>query len=240
MTRDAKTILLDIEGTASSITFVFDVLFPYARKHVQSFLNSNLYDSRVTAAIDKMAVDLGFDNHGEWLGNKATDQQKSETIVKQVNAWMDQDAKLTGLKELQGLIWKEGYDRGELKSHVYPDVPEAMERWVNRGITICIYSSGSIGAQKSFFKDTVFGDLTRWISDYFDTTSGPKREQKSYENIAAKLGESPQAILFLSDITDELKAANEAGMQAILVERPGNKTQPEADQFQVVCEFCQL
>src|SRR5579883_3114355 len=228
MKEDISTILLDIEGTTSSISFVFDVLFPYAKRHMRGFLEANLESEPVCKTLDQMARDQGYAHRQQWLADLSTDEERIDRVVKQACQWMDEDAKLTGLKELQGLIWKTGYDSGELKSHVYPDVPEAMKRWVGKGKTICIYSSGSIGAQKTFFKDTEYGDLTHWITDYFDTTSGPKKEQKSYENILRKIGTDASKVLFLSDITDELKAARQAGVQVLLVVRPGNRTQEES------------
>jgi enolase-phosphatase E1 len=132
---------------------------------------------------------------------------------------MDQDRKSTGLKSLQGKIWEEGYRSGELKSEVYPDVPPALERWKRQGIQVAIFSSGSVQAQRSLFRSTPAGDLTRFIQAYFDTTTGPKREPRSYQVIAQALELSPSDVLFVSDIQAELDAALAAGMQTALCVR---------------------
>ena len=135
---------------------------------------------------------------------------------------MDADVKATGLKELQGLIWQEGYAAGQLRSHVYPDVPSALRRWSEAGLDLRIFSSGSIAAQKVFFAHTEAGDLLSLFRGHYDTTSGPKREADSYRRIAADMKMPPSAILFLSDVTQELDAATAAGMRTALVVRPGN------------------
>jgi enolase-phosphatase E1 len=132
---------------------------------------------------------------------------------------MDQDRKSTGLKSLQGKIWEEGYRSGELKGEVYPDVLPALERWRSQGIDIAIFSSGSVQAQQSLFRNSVAGDLTRFIRAYFDTTTGPKREPESYGRIAAALDRSPSEVLFVSDIAAELDAARTAGMRTALCVR---------------------
>ncbi len=136
---------------------------------------------------------------------------------------MDRDRKSTGLKSLQGKIWEEGYRSGELKGEVYPDVLPALERWRRAGIDIAIFSSGSVQAQRSLFRNSVAGDLTRFIRAYFDTTTGPKREPESYARIAAALERSPSEVLFVSDIEAELDAAVRAGMQTgLCVRTPGS------------------
>ena len=135
---------------------------------------------------------------------------------------MDQDRKSTGLKSLQGKIWEEGYRSGDLKGEVYPDVLPALERWRKEGIDIAIFSSGSVQAQRSLFRNSVAGDLTRFIKAYFDTTTGPKREPESYRRIAAALERSPSEVLFVSDIGAELDAARAAGMQTALCVRTGS------------------
>jgi enolase-phosphatase E1 len=132
---------------------------------------------------------------------------------------MDQDRKSTGLKSLQGKIWEEGYRSGELKGEVYPDVLPALEHWRGKGVDVAIFSSGSVQAQRSLFRNSVAGDLTRFIKAYFDTTTGPKREPESYSRIAAGLERSPSEVLFVSDIAAELDAARTAGMRTALCVR---------------------
>jgi enolase-phosphatase E1 len=141
------------------------------------------------------------------------------SLVAYVHWLMDQDRKSTGLKALQGKIWEEGYRSGELKAEVYPDVLPALERWRSQGIEIAIFSSGSVQAQQSLFRNSVAGDLTGFIKAYFDTTTGPKREAESYTRIAAALERSPSEVLFVSDIVAELDAARTAGMRTALCVR---------------------
>jgi enolase-phosphatase E1 len=193
-----KAILLDIEGTTSSIAFVADTLFPYARKHLATY---------VAAHPDKVAPILA-DVPGDPV----------ETLTQ----WIDEDRKETPLKTIQGLIWAIGFATGELDGHVYPDTPEAMRRWKAKGVDIHIYSSGSIAAQKLIFGHSVAGDLTPLLGSYFDTTTGPKRDSDSYTKIADALGLAPSQILFVSDAAGEVDAAREAGVEALLIDREGN------------------
>jgi enolase-phosphatase E1 len=152
---------------------------------------------------------------------------------------MDRDRKSTGLKSLQGKIWEEGYRAGELKSEVYPDVLPALERWKKEKIDVAIFSSGSMQAQKSLFQSTPAGDLTRHIRAYFDTTTGPKQESRSYSQISQELGRSPGEVLFVSDIAAELDAAATAGMQtALCVRDPGGS--PVASEHPVIRTFDEL
>ena len=152
---------------------------------------------------------------------------------------MDQDRKSTGLKSLQGKIWEEGYRSGDLKGEVYPDVLPALERWRTQGIDIAIFSSGSVQAQRSLFRNSVAGDLTRFIRAYFDTTTGPKREPESYARIAVALEQSPSEVLFASDIAAELDAARTAGMKtALCVRTPGPA--PSAGPHPVIHGFEEL
>lgn len=192
-----KAILLDIEGTTSSIAFVAEMLFPYARKHLPAF---------VAARREELAPLLA-----EVPGDPVA------TLLQ----WIDEDRKATPLKTLQGMIWEQGYADGELEGHVYPDTPEALRRWAAMGIPVYIYSSGSIAAQKLIFGHSIAGDLTPLLSGYFDTTSGPKRESASYTRIAQAIGLAPEDILFVSDIQQEIDAAQEAGLGALLIAREG-------------------
>ncbi len=193
-----RAILLDIEGTTTSIAFVAETLFPFARKYLAEFVRAN---PEVVAPI--LAEVPGDDKVATLLG------------------WIDEDRKATPLKTLQGLIWEAGYASGELAGHVYPDTPDALRRWHAGGIAIHIYSSGSVAAQKLLFGHSVAGDLTRFLSGYFDTTTGPKREADSYARIAAALSLPPSAILFVSDIQPEVDAARAAGLTALLIDRDG-------------------
>jgi enolase-phosphatase E1 len=194
---EVTAVLLDIEGTTSSISFVADELFPYARAHLREFV----------AAHPEVAPILA----------EVPGDDRVATLLE----WIDEDRKVTPLKTLQGMIWAEGYADGTLKGHVYPDTPEALRRWHAAGIAAHIYSSGSIAAQKLLFRHSIEGDLTPLISGYFDTTSGPKQEVDSYARIAAALALPQAAILFVSDVQREVEAARAAGMQALLIAREG-------------------
>lgn len=201
MAMRARAVLTDIEGTTSSIAFVTDTLFPYARERMAPYVGAN------EAAVAPILANVPGENVPAKLATLA--------------AWMDIDAKETPLKALQGMIWAEGYADGTLKGHVYADAAEGLRRWKAAGLDLYVYSSGSIAAQKLIFGHSVEGDLMPLFSDYFDTTSGPKREAASYARIAEAIGLPAAEILFLSDMQAEIDAARAAGMAAILVDRAG-------------------
>jgi enolase-phosphatase E1 len=167
----------------------------------------------------------------------SAEQASNDAVAAYVSWLMDQDRKTTALKSLQGKIWEEGYRKGELRSQVFEDVPRAFKHWSEGGKTVCIYSSGSVLAQKLLFANTEAGDLTPFISDYFDTNIGAKKDPDSYRRIAARLKLGSSAILFLSDVADELDAAAAAGFQALLCLRPGNHPQPAATPHPIIKTF---
>lgn len=209
-------ILLDIEGTTTPITFVYDVLFPFARAHAADYLkHADVSDLRREYEEDRRAShqppdwDAGPIRYVHWL--------------------MDQDRKSTALKRIQGEIWLAGYRRGELHGEVFGDVPTALERWQRNDIDVRIFSSGSVLAQKLLFSSTAAGDLTRFLKGYFDTTTGPKNVSGSYSQIARSFELAPPEILFLSDVVRELDAARGSGMKTALCVRPGNHPQPPHD-----------
>lgn len=215
-----RSLLLDIEGTTSSIAFVHDVLFPYARRELRGFLLRHIDDSVMRPEWDALAKDYcdgGLDELTVMESASPVDALERAALRS-----MDADSKSTGLKELQGQIWKAGYESGELKAHVYDDVPPALKRWKDAGKGIHIYSSGSIAAQKLFFGHTEAGNLLSMLDGFYDTTTGPKREAESYRKIASDIGTAAGEILFLSDVMAELDAAKSAGMQTGLMLRPGN------------------
>lgn len=214
ITVRASAILLDIEGTTSSVRFVYDVLFPYARQHVLAFLRRHLDEQPVRTACESIVQESQADD----LPRDLT----PENVCEHVYRLMDRDAKTTGLKELQGMIWRDGFESGELKAHVYDDVVPALEGWRKAGKKICIYSSGSIAAQKLFFGHTIQGDLLEFFSGHFDTTTGPKKVATSYAAIAEAMKTPPGQIVFVSDVPAELDAARAAGLQTVLSLRPEN------------------
>jgi len=195
-----KAILTDIEGTTTSISFVFDVLFPYARRHIAGFVRSNL---------DNPAVQRELDAINREVGQPLSTQQ----AIGQLLDWIDQDRKATPLKSLQGMIWKQGYADRQFTGHVYPDAVEHLRRWHDEGIKLYVYSSGSVAAQKLLFGHSDLGDLTPLFSGYFDTTIGMKGDSGSYQRIAEELDLDAGQILFLSDSREELDAAVDAGMR---------------------------
>ncbi|MFN0111353.1 MAG: acireductone synthase [Blastocatellia bacterium] len=230
-------ILLDIEGTTTPIDFVYQALFPFARRRVGDYLSQHWSTEDVQNDLELLrrehAADMQQGLHPPEL------QAEVELVRGYVHWLMDQDRKSTPLKSLQGKIWQEGYQSGELLSQVFDDVPFALQRWRQEGKQVYIYSSGSVLAQKLLFGHTVAGDLTPLLSGYFDTAVGAKTDAKSYRRIAASIEQSPENILFVSDVVAELNAASEAEMQCVLSLRPGNYPQP-VNTFQLITSFAEL
>lgn len=210
---DTRAILLDIEGTTTPIEFVHQVLFRYARARVHTYLQRYADDPGVRADVALLRA--------EYAAESPDADLPPWNLEAYVYWLMDRDRKSTGLKALQGRIWEDGYRAGELrgKGAVYPDVRPALERWHAAGKTIAIFSSGSIQAQRNLFANTTAGDLSAFLSGYYDTTTGPKRDAASYGKIAAALGEPANHVLFVSDVIEELDAARSAGMQTALCTR---------------------
>ena len=201
MPGPVKAVLTDIEGTTSSIAFVTDTLFPYARTRLADYIAT--HPAETAPLLDAVRAEESGD--------------PVETLLR----WIDEDRKATPLKTLQGLIWAEGYADGTLKGHAYPDAVDALRRWHAQGLALYVYSSGSIAAQKLIFGYSNAGDLTPLFSGYFDTSSGPKREAQSYRHIAGEIGLPAAEILFLSDNAQEIVAAQAAGMQVLHIDRDG-------------------
>ncbi len=229
--KSTSCILLDVEGTTTSISFVYDVLFPYAREHAAEFLRQHASTEAVRTIVAELRRQRDADERQGLMPPRSGEDDHA--VLRYLYWLMERDSKTTPLKSLQGLIWEQGYREGKLKSHVFADVPQAFERWKQAGKKIAIFSSGSVLAQKQLFAHTEAGDLTRYISAYFDTTVGAKREAASYRKIAAELGGEPREVTFFSDVVEELDAASQAGMQAVLTVRPGNREQRENSYLQV-------
>lgn len=206
-------VLTDIEGTTSSISFVKDVLFPYARQALPAFIARNGNDPHVRPLLDQVAAECG---------GICQDAMIAETL----QGWIDEDRKHTALKALQGMIWAAGYRDGDFKADIYPDVAPALREWHAAGIPLAVYSSGSVPAQKLLFSHTQAGDLTPLFCHYFDTEVGHKRVADSYRLIADKLDRAPESIYFLSDVVEELDAAREAGMRTVLLDRLDDYPEP--------------
>ncbi|MCI5065568.1 acireductone synthase [bacterium] len=210
-----QVVLTDIEGTTSSISFVHEVLFPYSKEALPGFLSSQWEDPTVATLVQEC---LALSDH--------EGERSPSSVASLLTTWIDENRKTTPLKTLQGLIWKEGYHSGALQAHLYPEVPENLTEWHRRGMTLAVFSSGSIAAQQLLFAHTTAGDLTPLFSHYFDTTSGPKREEASYTAIASALHTPPSSILFLSDIAEELDAAHKSGMKTVQLVRAQDGTIP--------------
>ena len=221
MAREIEAVLTDIEGTTTSISFVYDVLFPYAASRLDEYCSQTAPGPELAEALARLrrehaeesARDARLPPFGPPFGN-GTDYARR---------LMAEDRKSTGLKLLQGVIWEEGYRTGALRGHVFPDVPPALASWRAAGRRLRVFSSGSVRAQKLLFAHTEAGDLTPLFEGFHDTTTGPKREAASYTAIAEAYGLGAGEILFLSDVREELDAAAEAGMRTGLLVRPGNR-----------------
>jgi len=218
------TILTDIEGTTSSISFVKDVLFPYARAHLPAFVVTHADDPAVQHWLHEAAKEAGLVS--------ASQQELIDLLVE----WIDMDRKSTALKALQGMIWKDGYASGEYRAHVYPEVASRLRAWHAAGKRLYVYSSGSVPAQKLFFAHSEAGDLGPLFAGYFDTETGPKREAESYRRIATAIGVPAGDILFLSDIVEELDAAAAAGLHTTQIAR-SPATRPSAGVHRCVADF---
>jgi len=211
--HSGRAILLDIEGTTSSVSFVYDVMFPFARRELDRYLDDHWGDDEISPVCELLSID-------------PADKEGKAQLRAEALRLMDADSKTTGLKKLQGLIWRSGFESGELKAHVYDEVPDVLRAWNEAGREIRIYSSGSIAAQKLFFAHTIAGDLLNFFQSHYDTTVGSKHEDTSYTAIAADWKMLPREILFISDIVAELDAAQSAGLTTALCLRPTD-TPPE-------------
>jgi enolase-phosphatase E1 len=215
-----RGLLLDVEGTTTSVAFVYGTLFPYARRNLRAFLAEHAADPEVVAAAEVIARESGDAALAESLRSRAIGDPRA--LEREVLRRMDADDKSTGLKHLQGLIWRAGYARGELRGHVYPDVPVAFAAWSAEGADIRIYSSGSVEAQRLLFAHSVAGPLHEYIRRHYDTRVGAKRSAESYRRIVIDMGREPADVLFFSDVVEELAAARAAGLATVLVQRaPG-------------------
>lgn len=204
-----KAIVTDIEGTTSSISFVHDVLFPYAREHMADFIKHNADNPNVVAHINDVKLECDEDLN-------------LEGVIEQLIQWIDEDKKITPLKALQGLIWEAGYKNGDFHGHIYPDAYENLMKWHEQGIDLYVYSSGSVYAQKLLFGHTQYGDLNPLFRGNFDTQIGAKMETTSYMTIVKQIGLPAEQVLFLSDVEGELDAASIAGMKTCWLVRDGD------------------
>jgi enolase-phosphatase E1 len=207
---DVDAVVLDIEGTTSATGFVVDVLYPYSRSRFAALLTERSGDPEVARAAAQVREEIGEPD------------ADAVRVEKALNAWLDEDRKATPLKTLQGIVWSEGFARGDLVSHFYDDVVPRLRAWHAAGVRLHVYSSGSVAAQRAWFTHSPEGDLTPLTSGLYDTeNAGPKQEAESYRRIASATGVAPGRLLFLSDRPGELDAAREAGWHAVGIRRPG-------------------
>ncbi|MBN7771671.1 acireductone synthase [Marinobacter daepoensis] len=221
-----RVILTDIEGTTSSISFVHDVLFPYASEHLPMYIRDNY---RIMPAVAEQLARVA-----EASG---TDPKDIDGLIEVLQGWMSEDRKDGALKALQGMVWEQGYRSGELKGHLYRDAADYLQRWHDRGLRLFVYSSGSVKAQKLIFGHSNEGDFTGFFSGYFDTEVGGKKDAQSYHNILAELGVDAGTVLFLSDVEAELEAAEAAGLKTAWLVRDGEL--PETGRF-VARDFAEV
>lgn len=235
----ARALLLDVEGTTTPVEFVYDILFPFARREVKEFLRRQQGSEEVLSCVSALREEHRKDSREgldppPWL--EGSDELLAGSVAGYVQWLMDGDRKSTPLKTLQGKIWQAGYASGSLRAPVYDDVPPAFSRWRGQGRGIYIYSSGSVLAQKLLFAHTNSGDLTGFIDGYFDTTTGAKMSADSYRSIGERTRHPAGEVLFISDVVAELDAAREAGMKTALCVRAG-RPEIEAPGHQLVRTF---
>ncbi|XP_073366060.1 uncharacterized protein [Aegilops tauschii subsp. strangulata] len=244
-----RCVVMDIEGTTTPISFVADVLFPYARANARAHLAATYHTQQTREDVALLRAQINKDLAEGVPGvvplppSNATDQDKViDALVANVQAMIDADRKLTALKQLQGRVWRRGFESGEMKGEVYDDVVQALAEWDTKGIKSYIYSSGSREAQRLIFGNTAdHGDLRRYLSAFFDTNVGGKKESRSYYEIWQTLGvDSPSQILFLTDVYQEATAARDAGLEVLISIRPGNAPLPEDHGFQTITSFAQI
>lgn len=237
-----RVILLDVEGTTTPISFVYNTLFPYARSHMRAWLSEHHTDAEVHDAL----VHLGKDNIADVkdgappFSMDGNPQSCSDAAAAYCLWLMDRDRKTAPLKTIQGLIWQEGFKQGELQSEVFADVPTSFSEWRKKGCRLAIYSSGSVTAQQLVFRYTPYGNLLPLIDAFFDTRVGPKQDMNSYGKILKELGAKASEALFISDAHAELDAASLAGFSVALAVRPGNSPQANPLNYHVVQSFAGL
>jgi len=226
-----KAIICDIEGTTTSISFVKDTLFKYAYENCEKYLIDNFDEQEIQSIVENLCVEAINDKYEIVKSDNVNEY--AHKVACYVQELINQDRKVSSLKLLQGKIWKYAFESKVVTGHLFEDVLRNFVNWTYNGIKIYIYSSGSVEAQKLLFKYSVSGDLSSYITDYFDTKVGHKQEPKSYENILQQIKLDGQHVLFLSDIPNELYAAKHADIKTLLLFRPNNYEISEHDKSQL-------
>ena len=217
-------LLLDIEGTTCPVSFVAEVLFPYARAAIPTFLETHQHDPEIQQLAKEVqsAWLLDRDPQAAALRQQCKDLNEATRVAPYLQQLVDRDIKLTALKDLQGRIWRSGYASGALVAPLYSDVAESLVRWHQTGFTLAVYSSGSVPAQQLLYGHSTAGDLRHLFSYWFDTRIGSKQEATSYSTIAEQMSVPSQQVLFISDSLSEVEAAAAAGMSVLFSDREGN------------------
>ncbi len=222
-----KAILLDIEGTVAPISFVKDVLFPFSKERMEGFVREHIEKPEIKQTIEEVKKIEGK-------------ELSLEEVIETLKRWIDEDKKITPLKDIQGFIWEEGFKSGKIKALLYEDAYKKLLQWKEKGIPMYIYSSGSVKAQKLFFSHTQHGNILDFFSGHFDTKIGNKKEKQSYERISKEIGLKPEEILFLSDNPEEIKAAAQAGMKAVRVVRKNDAEYIQGFPYPQISSFDEL
>ena len=234
-------ILLDIEGTTCPVNFVAEVLFPYASSSLQRYLEEHQDEAEIKSLLQGVEMAWKEDVHPEAIA--LLEEQEFPIKMKAIAQYLKQliarDIKLTELKDLQGGIWRSGYASGELVAPLFRDVPEALNRWHDAGLTLAVYSSGSVPAQKLLYGHCQVGNITSLFQHWFDTKTGIKQAKESYLTIAKSMGTAPSDVLFISDALQELEAADAAGMKTLFSDREGNPAR-DAGRFAKISDYSRL
>ncbi|KAH1007817.1 hypothetical protein HUJ04_005010 [Dendroctonus ponderosae] len=221
-----SVVLVDVLGTTTSINFAKETLFPYVVKNVEEVLTAKWDDEAVKSAVKQL--------------KEGDDDISLEAAVKLVKDLTESNSENVGLKTIQGIVYEKGYESDDLKSHVFSDVPASFESWA-KSRKVAVYSTGSVESQKQLFTKSIEGDLSQYISNYFDLSVGPKSESESYKKIVEKLAVKPEEIVFITDLIEEAKAAKSAGLSTALVDREGNPKLPEeSKEFTVISSFKEI
>lgn len=245
-----SAVLLDIEGTTTPITFVKDVLFPYIREHLEEHLSAHWEEDECKQDVHLLKKQMEEDVRLHRAcpvpsvdPTVQTDEEKSiREVVENVLWQMAADRKSTALKRLQGHMWRTAYSSGRIRGQLYQDVVPSIRTWRDLGLKVFIYSSGSVEAQKLLFGFSEEGNLLELLDGHFDTSVGMKVDSRSYGTIAERLGVPPQEVTFLTDVSREAKAAEEAGLNVVLVVRPGNLELSDEERlhYNLITSFSQL
>ncbi|XP_074600201.1 enolase-phosphatase E1-like [Brevipalpus obovatus] len=246
--RKPKAIILDIEGTTTSVRFVAEVLFPYIRTHLKKFLNERWGQPELMLTIDRLRMQARIDHEkGVRVPSVLDDRADQELIKRSVIAnvlWqMDEKKNNAALKQIQILVWVFGYEKANIKGHVFDDVPPCLHYWKRElHIRLFLYSTGMIIVQQLLFACSTHGNLLPLIDDCFDVLIGSKRDPRSFYKISGLIEEQPHDILFLTDSGREARAAMQAGCRALLVSRPGNRLSGRysSKEFRTISSFTEI